>query len=248
MTDTAPVTVTRTRPARRPARSNLVDTKTVAAVDITTTNISVVVIGADGNPAAYRYNGHRVPEHSVHTVASSVHHIATAVRAITELITEGGTIRPATVALVKGSWGPMSTDPSAFRRAGIWWGIAAEFDRLRIPTAEVPLLTVQKWAMGAAKPGKAGTDALTDWVAAQWSWLPATYKEGFRPSTVAVAAAAAMTVGIETAVPVTQERLNLLRGYADEDRKTRSNKAIQWSVKAKPAKTTAEFQMKKMGA
>ncbi|MGV0654792.1 hypothetical protein ABQE48_13070 [Mycolicibacterium thermoresistibile] len=249
MTDTTtanPVTVTKTNRARRPARSNLVDSKTVAAVDITTTNISVVVIDADGRPAAFRYNGHRVAPRSVHTVANSMQHIKTAVKAVTELITQGGTIRPATVVMVKGTWASMDTDPSAFRRAGIWWGIAAELDRLRIPTAEVPMMTVQKWAMGSAKPGRAGTDALTDWVAATWSWLPATYKDGFRPTTVAFAAAGAMAVGIETDVPVTQERLNLLRGYADENRKTRNNKAIQWSVRAKPAKTVAEFEMKKM--
>lgn len=249
--DTSTVTVTQTKEVkRRPARSKIKDAKVVAAVDVTTTVISVCIIGEDGVPATYRYQGHKTPTAAVHTVSATMHRIHTAVKAVADLVTQEGTIRPATVALVKGAWGPMSSDPSAFRRAGIWWGIAAELDRLRIPTAELPLFTVQKWAMDTSAPGRKGTDALTDWVGNTWTHLPAELenKPGYRASTVAVAAAAAMACGIETAVPVTQERLNLLRGYADETKTTRNNKAIQWSIKAKPAKNTAEFAMKKMGA
>ena len=213
--------------------------KFAIALDVTVSAVSLARV-VDGDPAAAKTKLISCPAEAgaIHTLATTVHKHQAVVASVMDAVTKRGT--PAVVVMVKDTWATMQTDPSASRRAGLWWAIAAALVDAGIPVAELPLLTLQAWATGASRPGREGITRLADDVRQQFPGI-ADPGAGYRMTTVAAAAAGAMAARLDTPYAVTQERLNRLRGYASATATRRSNMGVQWPVAIKPPATVAKW-------
>ncbi|MCB1256584.1 MAG: hypothetical protein KDB26_05725 [Microthrixaceae bacterium] len=131
----------------------------------------------------------------------------------------------------------VQTDPTAQRRLQVHAMIEDRLHRAGIPVAEFPFPTALSW-LRDGEVAKKGDDekvspmaALDAAVAARWGIVPPPMKipttelvngkkqpgkvierdSTFRPGVAALAAVGAMSVGIETDVPVTETRLRIAR-------------------------------------
>ncbi|MCB1258210.1 MAG: hypothetical protein KDB26_13955 [Microthrixaceae bacterium] len=222
----------------------------VVGLDITTSGISVARLAA-GNPRV-RAEWVSAPSSAgkSHTVSSMLHRHTTVTRRVIDTITsiQGKRVRPSLVVMVKPHYKPINQDPSAVRRIGLWFQMAAELDRLGIATAEVPIYVISRWLMGGSG-GRMSTSTFSqigDAISAHFPGVVARPADpevdtsslsSYRMTTVAVAAAAAMAAGVETPVPVTQERLNTLSGYADPDARHKSDGSINFPFGRKPPRS-----------
>ena len=213
----------------------------VVALDVLTSGISVARFEAGATKPKLRWIPGQPDTATSHSVASTLtRHHAVAAQVLDAVTTvRGQRVRPTMVAMVKLSYGLMNRDPSAVRRIGLWFQVADVLAAERIPLAEIPALSAEKWLRGDAHRGRNGYAAAADAVTALYPDLVLP-DERFRLTTVAVAGAAAMAVGIETAVAISQERLDALRGFPVADGK-RVSLAIQWPAARKPPKTLAEW-------
>jgi hypothetical protein len=213
--------------------------KFAIALDVTVTAVSLARV-IDGDPGAAKTKLIRCPSEAgaIHTLATTVHKHQAVVNNVLDAVTKRGT--PAVVVMVKDQWASMQTDPSASRRAGLWWAIAAALVDAGIPVAELPLLTLQTWATGTSKPGREGITMLTDDVRQRFPGITDP-GDGYRMTTVAAAAAGAMAARLETPYPVTQDRLNRMRGYSSATATRRSNQGVQWPAAVKPPATVAAW-------
>lgn len=180
-----------------------------------------------------------------HTPMTTWHRATTVADEVYNKLTSGGTVRPTLVVFSKQQWGPLSgkpADPTAQRRMACQAYIEDRLHRAGIPVAEFPYPTALTWVNGgkgvAARNGKRSPMAQLDAAVAE-TWgivppkvtLPATKKvvngsvveqdaitrdSTWRPGVVVLAAVGAMAVGIETAVPVTEERLLIVRGEKNQ--------------------------------
>jgi len=108
--------------------------------------------------------------------------------------------------------GSLERDSSGPRRAAIWWRIATGVDAAGIPVAAYPPLALQRWLGRATSDfGHAARRWVADEVQRTWTGARRDMSADFRWDTVGYAAAAAMALGIPTAVEPTAERLKLLR-------------------------------------
>lgn len=175
---------------------------------------------------------------AVHTVASTQHKLVTAADTVVAKVLAGS--KPDLVVMSKFMWNDMRADPSAGRRAQLWWSIAERLLDAGVPLAEFPLPTLTTWARGGAgkSTGKM-LDAQAATVKALWPAIepPVNHRAG----TVLLAAAGAMAVGISTPVAATQDRLNLLAGYDGPTDRHRTNKAVQWPAACTPPRTVADW-------
>lgn len=176
---------------------------------------------------------------AVHTVASTHHKLVTAAdTAVAAVLSKGA---PALVTMSKFMWNDMRADPSAGRRAHLWWTIAERLLDAGVPVGEFPLPTLTTWSRGGAgkSTGKM-LDAQANTAKALWPDIepPANHRAG----TVLLAAAGAMAVGISTPVAATQDRLNILSGYDGPAERHRSNQSIQWPAARKPPRTVEAWK------
>lgn len=180
-----------------------------------------------------------------HTPATTWHRASTVADQVFDKLTAGGTVRPTLVVFSKQQWGALNgkpADPTAQRRMMAQALIEDRLHRNGIPVGEFPYPTALTWLNGGkgapARNGKRSPMAQIDAAVAEvWGIvppkvvLPATKKivrgelveqdaitreSTWRPGVVALAAIAAMAVGIETAVPVTEERLRITRGEGNQ--------------------------------
>ncbi|BBZ00534.1 hypothetical protein [Mycolicibacterium fallax] len=228
----------------------------VVAVDVTTRGVSIARITAPLLEAADKPLSAFVPQPAdeglAHTAYSTWHRATDLVKRSYAKITLNDE-RPTLVLFAKPIWGDLKTDPSAFRRHQI---VALLQDRLhkdRVPVGEFPLPTLLKWMTGSGVAGKGRgvMAALNKAVVDQWGTPSAShsataegtpYNTQFRQSTVALAAAAAMAVGLETQIPVVQSRLNYLSGYETESAITRANKSVMFPTRRKPPRTVEAWR------
>lgn len=180
-----------------------------------------------------------------HTPRTTWHRASTVADQVFDKLTAGGTIKPTLVVFSKQQWGSLTgkpSDPTAQRRMMCQAYIEDRLHRSGIPVAEFPYPTSLVWLNGGKgtpmRNGKRSVMAQLDTAVAEvWGIvppkvvLPATKKivrgelveqdaitreSTWRPGVVALAAIAAMAVGIETAVPVTEERLRITRGEGNQ--------------------------------
>lgn len=222
----------------------------VVGLDITTSGISVARMAGGKRSISATWVSAPPSAGKSHTVASTLHRHTTVARRVVDLITDvgGQRVRPSLVVMVKPHYKTPQQDPSAVRRIGLWFQMAAELDRLGIATAEVPIYTISRWLMGGSG-GRMSTNTfsqISDAISAHFPGVtprPADAEvdtaslSSYRMTTVAVAAAAAMSAGVETPVPVTQERLNILSGYADPDARHKSDGSVNFPFGRKPPRS-----------
>lgn len=223
----------------------------VFGVDVTTRGVSLALVTADDPQPKRAFIPEPSDEGLAHTPYSTWHRSADLAKRAYDKITSKGTVRPTLVLAAKNIWSDMKTDPSAFRRAMVWSLLLDRLHKARVPVGEYPLPSLLVWLEGSGHGGRGRgvLSVLDQAVEKQWGTKPLygvgtngeSYTYPFRRSTVALAMAAAMAVGIETDVPVTQRRLNVLSGYADDEATTRTNKSIVFPTRRKPPRTVAEW-------
>jgi hypothetical protein len=213
----------------------------VYAVDVTATMISIarVTETPDGNPVP-ELAMVPVPVVSTFTPQATWRNaVASAEKAFTKVT---GGAKPELLILAKQRWQDPKTDPSAQRRLAIQVHLEDRLHRAGVPIAEFPYPTALTWMLGHAVRGTRETLApLTEAVTAQWGLEPPTFltpggktqKYPYRMPVVALAGVAAMAAGIETSVPVTGHRLELLND--------RGNRSVQWPPELKPPATLTEW-------
>ena len=217
-------------------------TRLVYAVDVTATMISIarVTETEDGNP---------VPELAMVPVppASTFTPLATWKRASTmadkamEKISSRGQ-RPDLVVIAKQLWKEPKTDSSAQRRMAIQALLEDRLHRAGVPVAEVPYATALSWMSGHTPRDKRGIlGHLEDVVNETWGLETPTFttpgdqekRYPYRLGVVALAAMGTMALGVDTAVPVSTERLAMLTSAR--------NQAMQWPPEFKPPSTITEW-------
>lgn len=181
-------------------------TRNVIALDVTVTSVSIARI-AEGEPVPS--TGLIVAPPSGRDYSLS----ATRARndATSEMVTDAVFSKglPSLVVMSKLTLGDMNRDPSGGRRAALWWAITGRLLDAGIPLSELATATAQKWLMGHGAVGHKGYSALDRAVHDTWPSVR-DRGESYRMSTVALAAAGCAVVGIPTAVPCTDARLDAL--------------------------------------
>lgn len=180
-----------------------------------------------------------------HTPRTTWHRASTVADEVYAKLTAGGTVKPTLVVFSKQQWGALNgkpADPTAQRRMTAQALIEDRLHRNGIPVAEFPYPTALLWIQGGKgapmRNGKRSPMAQLDTAVAE-TWgivppkitLPATQKvvngelreqdaivreSPWRPGVVALCAIGAMAVGVETVVPVTEERLRITRGEGNQ--------------------------------
>lgn len=165
-------------------------------------------------------------------------------------ILKGGT--PTLVVIAKQQWNHYEKDPTAQRRFMVQALIEQRLHAAEIPVAEFPYPTAATW-LGVSRKGGGVMTQLAAGAAETWGISAPTEQRAeqrdddgkviraaaiaqvaFRPQAVVLAAIGAMDVGIATAVPVTDERLAMVRGE--------SNAAVQFPKNRVCPETVADWQ------
>lgn len=227
----------------------MTEPRTVWAIDVTTSVISLARIVESGEPAIPQIGLVQPVSFATHSPYSTWHHARNAAQRVIEKVTETGT--PTSLILAKNFWGTTNKDTSADRRFRIYHALEDQLFPAGIPVSEFPYATASRWILGYTPRGRSPKYIHNLEVAAEelWGITPPTITTAagterrvpFRVSVTALAAIAAMGVGIEVAeVPVTEARLNIMSG--DEPDRDRMNVAITWDKTRIPPKTISEWQ------
>ncbi|SID53445.1 Uncharacterised protein [Mycobacteroides abscessus subsp. abscessus] len=135
---------------------------------------------------------------------------------------------PELVVMMKPAMGDSRKDTSAPRRMMLVGEIQRRLVESGIPVAEVSAMTLVSWLMGAGRkypPRDFG--ALEQTI--RDSWRVGEVDDGFRLTTVGVAAAAAVVVGIETRKKVENSSLSALREIRLPDGWELPERASEWN-------------------
>lgn len=203
-------------------------TRRVWAVDVTATMVSLARIDeGDEKPRIGMIEAEKTTR--AHSARTTWHRATTTADKVLAKITESGT--PTLVVMAKQRWRDMKPDPTAQRRMQIYALIEDRLHDLNVPVAEFPYPTAFSW-LNSYTPtnvkGEAVMKQISDAVTTQWGITALTYRANngeehhysMRIATVLLAAIGAMALGIETKVPVTVRRLEVLGGV--------KNQAVQW--------------------
>ncbi len=184
--------------------------KFVVGIDAVVTGVSIAAFGegADGEgadgPVTRFVRAPRIDNFDV--LSQTARTLVTADETMKSVLRSG---TPELVVMMKPAMGDARKDTSAPRRMMLVGEIQRRLVEARIPVAEVSAMTLVSWLLGGGRkypPRDFG--ALEQ--AVQDSWRVGEVDEGFRLTTVAVAAAAAVVVGIETRKKVENSSLAAL--------------------------------------
>ncbi|SHO82608.1 hypothetical protein [Mycobacteroides abscessus] len=180
--------------------------RNVIALDITVTSVSIARIDEDGSTPS---TGLIVapPSGRDYSLAATRSRTETTAEMVTDAVLSKGL--PSLVVMSKLTWDNINRDGSAGRRAAVWWAITNQLLDAGIPVSELATATAQKWMTGRGVVGHKGYSALDRAVRDVWPSVR-DRGESYRMSTVALAAAGCAVVGIPTAVPCTDARLDAL--------------------------------------
>jgi hypothetical protein len=203
-------------------------TRAVWAVDVTAAMVSLARV-TEGDPKPRTGMVETVTPTRAHSARTTWHRATTTADKVLEKITANGT--PTMVVLAKQRWSDMKTDASAQRRLQLYTLIEERLHRAGIPVAEFPYVTALAWMSGFTPRNAKGTAVMTQLAAAvttEWGIERPTYGTNggetkhypIRIETAALTAVVAMALGIETSVPVTVHRLEVIGGVR--------NQAVQW--------------------
>lgn len=178
----------------------------VIGLDAVVTGVSVCAFGEDSeSPVTKFVRAPRIDNFDVmHQVART---LVTADETMKSVLRSG---TPGLVVMMKPSMGDSRKDTSAPRRMMLAGEIQRRLVEARIPVAEIPAMTLVSWLLGGGRkypPRDFGglEQAVRD------AWRPGDVEPEFRLTTVAVAAAAAVVVGIPTRKSVENSSLAALR-------------------------------------
>lgn len=191
--------------------------RSVVALDPTVGGVSVARItdGVDIPTAGYlesdKLSGKRSPRADLHKHQKFV-------ASVVERVMENP---PTLVVLAKLAIAPIRSrgdsngDPTAARRAGVWWELVRKFAAAGVPIGEVSILTAGKVVMGRGQWGQVGYAALAAEINRAYPDIVHPVDEHYRPTTVGLAVCGAIAAGISTRWDVTDARLKALAAGSD---------------------------------
>ncbi|WP_255775880.1 hypothetical protein [Mycobacteroides abscessus] len=140
--------------------------------------------------------------------------------------------KPSLVVMMKPLCDNIHDDPSGPRRMMLSGEIMRRLVESDIRVSEVPPMTLNKWTLGRFVPGKEGQQQVAQAMQRTFTGIDTeNLNTRFRWSTVALAAAGALAVGIPTRVEVTDARLRDLRQMVLPSTWTLPQSAAEWHQK-----------------
>ncbi|MBN7457550.1 hypothetical protein [Mycobacteroides abscessus] len=208
--------------------------RTVWAVDVTTSVISLARITESTPPSRPLIGAVHPVSVAAHSPYSTWHHAKSAAKAVVEKIVSGGS--PTLVIMAKNVWQNMERDSSAERRFRLYNAVEDLLFAAQIPVAEFPYATVARVLLGHTPRGK-DTAIMARLEAAAgelWDIVPPTkdvngkaVRVPFRVPVSTLAAVGATAVGVPVpGVEVSDAKLQILGGKGSD--LVRANPAIQW--------------------
>lgn len=180
--------------------------RNVIALDVTVTAVSIARI-AEGEPTPSTGLIVAPPSGRDYSLSATRSRTEATSEMVLDAVLSKGL--PSLVVMAKLTWDNINRDPSGGRRAALWWSIVTRLLDADIPVAELATATCMKWLTGRGAVGTKAHVVLDRAVRDTWPNVRSR-GESYRMSTVALAAAGAMVVGIPTAVPVTDARTKAL--------------------------------------
>ncbi|SLH96896.1 Uncharacterised protein [Mycobacteroides abscessus subsp. abscessus] len=207
-------------------------TKYVIALDPVTSGCSAALIAEGADTPAVMWLPAPTATSNI-SISSTVHRTVATAEAVMNSVLRSG--KPSLVVLMKPLCGDIHQDPSGPRRMMLSGEIMRRLVDADVRVSEIPPMTSNKWLLGDFQAGKRGQEAVEKSVK---STFPGIDTEGldskFRWSTVALAAAGCLAVGIETRLEVTDARLRNLRPMVLPSTWTLPATAAEWHQKHTP--------------
>ena len=198
--------------------------KFVVGLDCVVTGVSVCAFGEGSeSPVTKFVRAPRIENFDVLT--QTVRTIVTADSAVESVVKSG---IPELVVMMKPSVGDSRKDSSAVRRMMLAGEIQRRLVEAGIPVAEISSMTLVSWLMGAGRKYPPRDFSVLEG-AIQDAWRPGEVEPEFRLTTVAVAAAAAVVVGIPTRKSVENSSLAALSEMKLPDGWELPERASQWN-------------------
>lgn len=182
--------------------------KFVVGIDAVVTGVSVCAFGEGTSSPVTRFV--RAPRIGVYNAVTETARIITTANETMESVLLSGI--PEFVVMMKPSIGAPrgpKKDDSGPRRLMLAGEIQRQLLQAGIPFAEIPSMTLVSWLLGAGRKYPPRDFELLE-QAVRDAWRPDKTDDGFRLTTVGVAAAAAVVAGIPTRKPVENSGLAAL--------------------------------------
>lgn len=183
--------------------------KHVIALDPVTSGCSVVLMAEGTQTALVRW----IPAPSANSnrsIVATVHRTVATAEVVLDSVLRSG--KPALVVLMKPICDDIHSDPSGPRRMMLSGEIMRRLVDVDVRVAEVPPMTLNKWTLGRFVGGTEGIKLIEKTMKDTFPGIDtADLDSRFRWSTVALAAAGCLAVGIETRIAVTDTRLKNLK-------------------------------------
>lgn len=195
----------------------------VVGLDCVVTGVSVCAFGEGSESPVTRFV--RAPRIGVYNAVTETARMVVTANDVMESVLRSGI--PVFVMMMKPTIG-RGKDDSAPRRMMLAGEIQRQLLEAHIPVAEVPSMALVGWLLGAGrKYPPRDFDPLEQ--AVRDSWGVGKVDDGFRLSTVAVAAAAAVVAGIPTRKKVENSSLSALREVRLPDGWELPERASEWN-------------------
>lgn len=211
--------------------------KHVIGIDPVTSGCSVALIAADAETPLVRW----IPApgaNSNRSVAATVTRTVATAELVLDSVLRSG--KPTLVVMMKPLCDDIHSDPSGPRRMMLSGEIMRRLVESDVRVAEVPPMTLNKWTLGQFVAGKRGQELVAKTVRDTFTGIDTTNLDSrFRWSTVALAAAGALAVGIPTPIEVTDARLKDLRQMILPSTWTLPTTAVEWKQKHAHLEVTA---------
>ncbi|SHU55574.1 Uncharacterised protein [Mycobacteroides abscessus subsp. abscessus] len=199
----------------------------VVGLDCVVTGVSVAAFGEDSECPVTRFV--RAPRITrFDAVSETARTVVTANDAVESVLRSGV---PVFVMMMKPTFGK-GKDDSAPRRMMLAGEIQRQLLEAHIPVAEVPSMALVSWLMGAGRKYPPRDFAPLE-QAVRDAWRVGEVESGFRLTTVAVAAAAAVVAGIETRKKVENSSLAALSEMRLPDGWELPARASEWNKNVK---------------
>ncbi|MBN7388561.1 Uncharacterised protein [Mycobacteroides abscessus subsp. abscessus] len=195
----------------------------VVGIDAVVTGVSVAAfVEGSESPVTRFVRAPRIDTYNA--VTETARTVVTAESAMESVLRSGV---PEFVVMMKPSISK-SKDDSAPRRMMLAGEIQRQLIEAKIPFAEVSSMTLVDWLMGAGRKYPPRDFAPLE-AAIQDAWRPGEVDEGFRLTTIGVAAAAAVIAGIPTRRKVENSALAALREMKLPDGWELPERASEWN-------------------
>lgn len=183
--------------------------KHVVALDPVTSGCSIVLLAEDSPIPLMKW----IPApaaNSNRSISATVHRTVATAEGVLDSVLRSG--KPSLVVMMKPLCDDIHEDPSGPRRMMLSGEIMRRLVDADVKVAEVPPMTLNKWVLGKFVGGTGGIKLVEKTMRGAFPGVDTTDLDGrFRWSTVALAAAGCLAVGIETRIEVTDTRLKNLK-------------------------------------